>query len=59
MILENCMPLEFKIITEARTGNPRMIIRGVFQRANAKNQNGRVYPRNILEREVKAFQQLI
>ena len=28
-----------------------MIVHGVLQRANAKNQNGRVYPREILERE--------
>ena len=29
----------------------KLIVHGVLQRANAKNQNGRVYPREILERE--------
>jgi hypothetical protein len=32
-----------------------MIVQGVLQRANAKNQNGRVYPKDILEREVKKY----
>lgn len=31
------------------------IVQGVLQRANAKNQNGRVYPKDILEREVKKY----
>lgn len=30
-------------------------VTGVMQRANAKNQNGRVYDKNILEREVKKY----
>ena len=29
----------------------KLVVHGVLQRANAKNQNGRVYPREILERE--------
>ena len=37
----------------------RTLVRGVLQRAGAPNQNERVYPRNILEREVKKYEQLI
>jgi len=37
----------------------KLIVSGVLQRAGAKNQNGRVYPRDILQREVKQYQQLI
>jgi hypothetical protein len=37
----------------------RTLVKGVLQRAGAENQNGRVYPRNILDREVKKYQQLI
>jgi len=37
----------------------RTIVRGVLQRAGAPNQNERVYPRNILEREVTKYNQLI
>jgi hypothetical protein len=34
-----------------------VVVQGVLQRAGAKNQNGRIYPRNILERECKRYQQ--
>ena len=37
----------------------RTLVKGVLQRAGAENQNGRVYPKNILEREVNKYQQLI
>ena len=33
------------------------VVQGVLQRAGAKNQNGRVYPRQILERECQRYQQ--
>ena len=32
------------------------IVQGVLQRAGAKNQNGRVYPKNILMRECQKYQ---
>lgn len=32
------------------------VVQGVLQRAGAKNQNGRVYPRQILERECSRYQ---
>ncbi len=32
------------------------VVQGVLQRAGAKNQNGRVYPRQILERECRRYQ---
>lgn len=31
------------------------VVEGVLQRAGAKNQNGRVYPKHILERECKRY----
>jgi hypothetical protein len=37
----------------------RTMVKGVLQRAGAENQNGRVYPKNILEREINKYQQLI
>ncbi len=33
------------------------VVQGVLQRAGAKNQNGRVYPKPILERECRRYQQ--
>lgn len=35
------------------------IVDAIFQKAGIKNANGRVYPRNILEREVEKYQQKI
>ena len=32
------------------------VVQGVLQRAGAKNQNGRVYPKRILERECQRYQ---
>ena len=37
----------------------RSIVKGILQRAGAENQNGRVYPREILEREAKKYEVLI
>lgn len=37
----------------------RYIVSGVIQRADAKNGNGRSYPRRILQREVENYQKLI
>ena len=33
------------------------VVQGVLQRAGSKNQNGRIYPRNILERECRRYEQ--
>tara|TARA_Y100000034_G_scaffold61077_1_gene74183 strand:- start:30 stop:632 length:603 start_codon:yes stop_codon:yes gene_type:complete len=33
----------------------KLIVRGVLQRADTKNQNGRVYPKEILMREAKKY----
>jgi len=42
----------------AKYGIPgRFVVQGVLQRAGAKNQNGRVYPKNILMRECQRYQQ--
>ena len=38
--------------------NGKVIVSGVLQRAGAKNQNGRVYPREILEREVDQYKKI-
>ena len=35
--------------------NKSLVVKGVIQRAEAKNQNGRVYPKEILEREIQKY----
>ena len=43
-------------INESMTrNNGRLIVSGVLQRAEAKNQNGRIYPKEILMREAKKY----
>jgi hypothetical protein len=36
-----------------KNNNGRLVVKGVLQRAEAKNQNGRVYPKETLVREAK------
>ena len=38
-----------------KENNGKLIVHGVLQRAEAKNQNGRIYPREILFREAKKY----
>ncbi len=35
--------------------NKPLMVKGVIQRAEAKNQNGRIYPKEILEREIQNY----
>lgn len=46
------------IISEDRKAG-RMTLRGVFQRTDEMNANGRIYTRPIMEREVKKLQPLV
>lgn len=57
-ILTNCLPFKFttKQITESiNENNGRLIVYGPVQRAGSKNQNSRVYPKAILEREASKY----
>jgi hypothetical protein len=46
------------ILLESIDGNKPLILKNVvLQRANAKNQNGRVYPKEILMREASVYKQ--
>jgi len=44
-------------INESIKNNGKLIVNGVLQRANAKNQNGRIYPHETLMREAKKYAQ--
>jgi len=39
------------------TNDGRLIVKGVLQRAESQNQNGRVYPKDLLMREAKKYTQ--
>jgi hypothetical protein len=53
----SCSPDVLKESREKFGG--KIILSGIIQRANTLNQNGRVYPRPILEREIMNYQKLI
>ena len=45
-----------KIINESiKENDGRLVVKGVLQRAESKNQNGRVYPREVLLKEVGKY----
>lgn len=48
-----------QIIREQIDSGAPITLSGIFQEAGTLNQNGRIYPREILEREIQKFDQLI
>ena len=44
-----------QISESMKENNGKLVVRGVLQRADTKNQNGRVYPKEILMREAKKY----
>tara|TARA_R100001509_G_scaffold159883_1_gene126861 strand:- start:61 stop:1635 length:1575 start_codon:yes stop_codon:yes gene_type:complete len=48
-----------EVINEGTEGNTRLRLRGKFQQCDEQNNNGRIYPRKILEAQVKAIQEKI
>ena len=47
------------LIKESREKYGKVLLKGIIQRANTLNQNGRIYPLPILEREIMNYQKLI
>ena len=57
-LIVDYLPFEIKqeqINESMKENNGKLVVRGVLQRAEAKNQNGRVYPREVLVREAKKY----
>lgn len=46
---------DVKVITEEKNGVKSLYITGPFLVGEQKNRNGRVYPKNILEKEVRRY----
>ena len=44
-----------KIDESIKENNGKLVVKGVLQRAESKNQNGRIYPREVLLREVGKY----
>jgi hypothetical protein len=48
------------MIRESREkNNGKIVMRGILQKADTLNQNGRIYPEAILEREIRNYQKFI
>ncbi len=47
-----------QLLEAEQMNNGRLVVEGVLQRAGAKNQNGRVYPKEILAREIAQYKKV-
>lgn len=61
-LIISTMPFEFKKVNlnesmniQEQLSGGKMLVTGIIQRANAKNQNGRIYPKHILEKQVEKY----
>ena len=57
-IIVDYIPFEVspqQINESMKDNNGRLVVKGVLQRAEAKNQNGRIYPKETLMREAKKY----
>ena len=57
-LLVDVRPFEIsrqKIDESIKENNGKLVVKGVLQRAESKNQNGRIYPREVLLREVGKY----
>jgi len=57
MLLTEYRPFQVdrRLVEQSINENKPLVVKGVIQRAEAKNQNGRIYPKEILEREIQNY----
>ena len=46
---------ELEVLVEAKDGKKTYAIEGIFMQAEAKNRNGRIYPRGVMESAVSKY----
>ena len=59
-LIVDYLPFEIQanqINESMKENNGKLVVKGILQRADTKNQNGRVYPKEILVREAKKYSQ--
>ena len=54
LITEEIQNAEY-IVEESKDGKKNYAIKGIFMQADVKNRNGRVYPQEVLQREVVRY----
>ena len=57
MLLTEYRPFQVDkmLVEQSINENKPLVVKGVIQRAESKNQNGRIYPKEILMREAKKY----
>ena len=60
-LLKEFKEFEYEVLTEASSdGRPsRLFVKGIVQAADTLNQNGRIYPKPILFREVENYKKVV
>ena len=61
-VIVSTIPFEFtreQINESIKENDGRLIVKGILQKAQEQNQNGRVYTRKLLEREATKYEELI
>jgi hypothetical protein len=48
-----------KVLEEQKRSGGPMLMKGILQKSETVNQNGRIYPKVILEREIRNYQKFI
>ena len=57
-LIVDYMPFEVEpdqINESIKENDGKLVVKGVLQRAESKNQNGRIYPKPVLEREADKY----
>jgi len=58
--LKEFTEFEYEVIKEEKVnGSTNLIVKGVIQRADTLNQNGRIYPKDILFKELENYKKFV
>ena len=55
LICELTESVDYELIEEGAGGKKQYFIEGIFMQSEQKNKNGRIYPKEILQKEVKRY----
>lgn len=53
MFLQETIPFEYRIVEKQKRAGVLLTLEGIFQRADTKNANGRIYPRGLWQEIMK------
>ena len=55
LICELTESVDYELIEEGAGGKKQYFIEGIFMQSEQKNKNGRIYPKEVLQKEVKRY----